>query len=112
MLERQYEGETRDLCRSAQVPYLAFAPTAKGFLAGRLSEKDRQYPARQNYRFYHEPWHSLALEVLAVVREVGKELGKRPIEVSVAWDSREAQITVRDWGAGIAPELVERMMVQ
>jgi len=35
--------------------------------------------------------------------------GSDEIEVSVVWDSQEAQITVRDWGAGIAPELVERL---
>jgi len=37
------------------------------------------------------------------------DTGSQKIAVSVSWRPHEASISVRDWGAGISPELLEQI---
>ena len=85
LLQRHYEGDALQICRSARIPYLAYAPSAKGLLAGRVSKEDRRFSARKNSDFYQEPNFSRALKVVDVVKSVADEIGRNPIEVALAW---------------------------
>ena len=85
MLERRYEGNTREICNNSGLGYMAFSPTAQGLLAGRISQEARKFPARESNRFYQEPLFSKALKVLEIVRDIADETKRKPVEVAVAW---------------------------
>jgi 1-deoxyxylulose-5-phosphate synthase len=85
LLDRQYEGETRKICKNATLAYMAFSPTAQGLLAGRIAPEARNFPARKHNPFYQEPLYSKSLKVLEVVQEIADETARKPVEVAVAW---------------------------
>ena len=85
MLERRYEGNSRQICLKSGLEYMAFSPTAQGLLAGRVSREARNSPTRQSNRFYQEPLFSQALKVLETVKDIADEAQRKPVEVAVAW---------------------------
>ncbi|VAX29529.1 hypothetical protein MNBD_NITROSPINAE05-1100, partial [hydrothermal vent metagenome] len=85
MLEKQYEGNTRQVCKNSGLGYMAFSPTAQGLLAGRISREARNSPTRESNRFYQEPLFSKALNVLEEVKDIANEVQRKPVEVAVAW---------------------------
>jgi aryl-alcohol dehydrogenase-like predicted oxidoreductase len=85
MLDKRYEGNTRQICQNSGLGYMAFSPTAQGLLAGRISREARNTPARESNRFYQEPVFSKALKVLEVVKDIANETKRKPVEVAVAW---------------------------
>lgn len=85
LLERDYEGETRDTCMQNNIPYMAYSPTAKGLLARRLNEKDLAMPARKNDDVYSKSLYPHALKVYDVIESIAKEIDTQPINVALAW---------------------------
>ena len=85
MLDRQYEGNTRQICKNSGLGYMAFSPTAQGLLAGRINKEARKSPTRESNRFYQEPVFSKALKVLETVKDIANETKRKPVEVAVAW---------------------------
>ena len=85
ILEREYEGSTRQICKNVALGYMAFSPTAQGLLAGRISREARNSPTRESNRFYQEPLFSQALKVLETVQDIAHETQRKPVEVAVAW---------------------------
>jgi aryl-alcohol dehydrogenase-like predicted oxidoreductase len=85
MLDRQYEGNTRAICKNSGLGYMAFSPTAQGLLAGRIDPEARNSPTRESNRFYQEPVFSKALNVLETVKDIANEVQRKPVEVAVAW---------------------------
>lgn len=85
LLDRKYEGKTREICQTASLGYMAFSPTAQGLLAGRISREARNFPTRRQNKFYQEPLYSRSLKVLETVKEIAEETGRKPVEVAVAW---------------------------
>ena len=55
ILQREYEGETREICHKNEISYMAYSPTAQGLLAGRLSNEATSFPARKWNKLYQEP---------------------------------------------------------
>jgi len=85
MLERRYEGNTRQICKKAGLGYMAFSPTAQGLLAGRVNREARKFPTRESNRFYQEPLFFQALKALETVQNIADETGRKPVEIAVAW---------------------------
>jgi aryl-alcohol dehydrogenase-like predicted oxidoreductase len=85
MLDREYEGNTRQICKNSGLGYMAFSPTAQGLLAGRINREARTSPTRESNRFYQEPVFSKALKVLETVKDIASEAKRKPVEVAVAW---------------------------
>lgn len=85
MLDREYEGNTRQICKNSGLGYMAFSPTAQGLLAGRINQEARTSPTRESNRFYQEPVFSKALKVLETVKDIANEVERKPVEVAVAW---------------------------
>ena len=85
MLDREYEGNTRQICKNSGLGYMAFSPTAQGLLAGRVNREARTSPTRESNRFYQEPVFSKALKVLETVKDIANEVERKPVEVAVAW---------------------------
>ncbi len=85
LLDRAYEGESLSLCKNADIPYMAFSPTAQGLLAKPMSQEDLQMPTRQHHFLFQDPVYPHARKVWETVRNVAKELGRKPVEVALAW---------------------------
>ena len=85
LLEREYEGESLQACQKSGVATMAYSPTARGLLAGRLDDEARKTPARQSYSIYQEPLFSRSKPVLEVVHKIAQELDCPAVNVSLAW---------------------------
>ena len=82
LLEREYEDPDLKLMQDAGVGTMAYSPSARGLLGGRLKADS---PTRQQYEVYQEPLFSHARDVLKTVEAIAEELGTAPINVALAW---------------------------
>lgn len=82
LLERESEGQMLELCQNAGVGTMAYSPSARGLLGGRLKADST---TRREYEVYQEPLFSHAKEVLKTVEAVAEELNTPPINVAIAW---------------------------
>jgi aryl-alcohol dehydrogenase-like predicted oxidoreductase len=85
LLDRAYEGDTLNLCKNAGIPYMSFSPTAQGLLAKPMSREDLEMPTRKHHFLYQNPVYPHARKVWETVRDVAKELSRKPVEVALAW---------------------------
>lgn len=93
LLQREYEGETRNMCQKAGVGYMAYSPTARGLFGGRVDDEARRPPTRQQYYLYQEPYFSKTKPALDLLAEIAQELGTTPINVAVAWVIAQDNLT-------------------
>ncbi len=93
LLQREYEGETRELCQKAGMGYMAYSPTARGLFGGRVDAEALRPPTRQQYYLYQEPYFSQTKPALNLLAEIAQELGTNPINVAVAWVIAQANLT-------------------
>jgi aryl-alcohol dehydrogenase-like predicted oxidoreductase len=85
LLDRAYEGDTLNLCKNADIPYMAFSPTAQGLLAKSMSREDLEIPTRKHHFLYKNPVYPHARIVWETVRDVANEICCKPVEVALAW---------------------------
>lgn len=85
LLEREYEGETRELCEQNGIKYMAYSPLAKGLLARQLSNDDLSLSARKNDSIFSQALYPHAIKVFKEVQAIAAELNVQPIEVTLAW---------------------------
>lgn len=105
LLEREYEGESLNVCQK-KVVTMAYSPTARGLLAGRLDDEARKIPTRQSYAIYQEPLFSQSQSVLKVVLEISRELDCPAINVALAWVLAQAHVATAAVGSR-KPEQVQ-----
>jgi len=85
LLDRAYEGDTLTLCKNSEVPYMAFSPTAQGLLARPMNQKDLEMPTRKHHFLYQDQVYPHTKKVWETVYDIAKELGRKPVEVALAW---------------------------
>ena len=85
LLDRAYEGETLNLCKNSGIPYMAFSPTAQGLLAKPMQREDLEMPTRKHHFLYQDQVYPQAKKVWQTVRDIADELGRKPVEVALAW---------------------------
>ena len=85
LLEREYEGASLSACKQAEIGYMAYSPTARGLLAGKLEKGDMGPACRKNYEVYQEPLFAQSKKVFAEVGSIAQEIGTEPINVALAW---------------------------
>jgi aryl-alcohol dehydrogenase-like predicted oxidoreductase len=85
LLDRAYEGDTLALCKNSEVPYMAFSPTAQGLLARPMNQEDLEMPTRKHHFLYQDQVYPHTKKVWETVHDVAKELGRKPVEVALAW---------------------------
>ena len=85
ILQRNYEGKTRDICHKNKIGYMAYSPTAQGLLAGRLSNKATAFPARKWNKLYQEPLLTKSKPVRDLINNIAEETKTKPISVALAW---------------------------
>ncbi|MEE2987279.1 MAG: aldo/keto reductase [Nitrospinota bacterium] len=92
LLEREYEGKTRELCQKEGISYMAYSPAAQGLLAGRVDRQALSFPARKYNRLYQEPVFHRSLKVFEIVKSIADEMKVSPISVALAWVMRQENI--------------------
>jgi aryl-alcohol dehydrogenase-like predicted oxidoreductase len=85
LLEREYEGESLEACKKANIGYMAYSPTARGLLAGKFAKEDMGPSCRKNYEVYQEPLFTQSKKVYSEVSSIAEEIGAAPINVALAW---------------------------
>jgi aryl-alcohol dehydrogenase-like predicted oxidoreductase len=85
ILQRDYEGETRDICHKNEISYMAYSPTAQGLLAGRLSNEATAFPARKWNKLYQEPLLAKSKPIRSLINNIAEEIKAKPISVALAW---------------------------
>jgi len=108
LLEREYEGETALLCQKAQMPFLAYSPTAKGLLARPITKEDLNYPARKRNHLFNGQVFKEAQKVYEVVAAIAKEHGCRPINIALEWVLRQKNILTTIVGSR-KPEQIQEL---
>lgn len=93
LLQREYEGETIEICQKAGVGYMAYSPTARGLFGGRVDTEARRPPTRQQYFLYQEPYFSRTKPAIDLLAEIALELNTSPINVAVAWAIAQSNLT-------------------
>ena len=107
LLEREYEGRARESCQKASVGYMAYSPTGRGLLAGRLDDQARQFPTRQHYAIYQEPLFTHAKSVYAEVTSIAREMGTSPVNVALAWVLAQPNILTAAVGSRKTSQVAE-----
>ena len=107
ILQREYERETRDLCHKAGISYMAYSPTAQGLLAGRLSDKARNFPARQWNKLYQEPLLTRSKLLREKVNNIAMDIKTKPIAVAVAWVLEQKNVITAIVGSRKAHQVSE-----
>ena len=85
ILQRNYEGKTRDICHENEIGYMAYSPTAQGLLAGRLSNEATAFPARKWNKLYQEPLLTKSKPIRNLINNIAEEMKIKPISVALAW---------------------------
>ncbi|SVC96384.1 uncharacterized protein METZ01_LOCUS349238, partial [marine metagenome] len=83
ILQRKYEGKTRDICHKNGIGYMAYSPTAQGLLAGRLSKQALNFPARKWNSLYQEPLLTKSKPVRDMINSIAVKIKIQPIAVAV-----------------------------
>ena len=84
ILQRNYEGKTRDICHKNEIGYMAYSPTAQGLLAGRLSIQATSFPARKWNKLYQEPLLTKSKPVRDLINNIADDIRTKPISVALA----------------------------
>ena len=85
ILQRNYEGKTRDICHDNEIGYMAYSPTAQGLLAGRLSIEATAFPARKWNKLYQEPLLTKSKPIRNLINNIAADIKTKPISVALAW---------------------------
>jgi aryl-alcohol dehydrogenase-like predicted oxidoreductase len=110
MLMRDIEDEVLPYCRRYNIGVIAYSPMHSGLLTGSMTRERLAKMAsgdwRRNSPSFQEPAFSRALELVEVLREIGKRHGRTPAEVAVAWTLRRPEVSGAIVGAR-RPEQVD-----
>jgi len=107
ILEREYEGKTRDMCYKKGIGYMAYSPTAQGLLAGRLSSEALNFPARKWNNLYQEPLLTKSKPVRDAINNIAEEIKTKPIAVALAWVLEQKNILTAIVGSRKAAQVPE-----
>jgi aryl-alcohol dehydrogenase-like predicted oxidoreductase len=107
LLEREYEGTARESCQNASVGYMAYSPTGRGLLAGRLDDRARNFTTRRHYAIYQEPLFTHAKRVYAEVTSIAEEAGTSPVNVALAWVLAQPNIVTAAVGSRKVAQVAE-----
>ena len=93
LLQRDYEREHLKQCERAGIGYMAYSPSARGLLAGRLDEEALKAPTRQDCHLYYQPHLGDSQVVRHTLQGIAQEINTAPINVALAWVIQQRNIT-------------------
>ncbi len=109
MLNRKVEAEILPYCEKHNIGVINYSPMVSGLLTGAMTrERIAKMPAddwrRKNARF-QEPQITRNLELVELLREIGKPHGRSPGEVAIAWTLRLPAVTAAIVGGRSAKQV-------
>jgi aryl-alcohol dehydrogenase-like predicted oxidoreductase len=112
LVSRDLEREHVPLCRAQGLGILPWSPLASGFLSGKY-DKGRPPPAGARLEKWKDRLAGFDNErnwrILAAVRAVATEVNATPASVSLAWLSKQPQVSSVIFGARSVAQLVDNL---
>ena len=103
MLNRNVEAEILPYCEKHNVGVINYSPMVSGLLTGAMTkERAANFPKddwRRNNAKFQEPQLNRNLELVELLREIGRPHGRGPGEVAIAWTLRQPAVTAAIVGA-------------
>jgi aryl-alcohol dehydrogenase-like predicted oxidoreductase len=97
LLHREAETEVLPFCAGANIGVIAYSPMASGLLTGGMTRERIAALGADDWRPKHpdfqEPRLTRALQLVSLLRTIGKRRGHTPAEVAVAWVLRNPAVT-------------------
>jgi aryl-alcohol dehydrogenase-like predicted oxidoreductase len=110
LLNRGIEKEILPYCAEQDIGIIVYSPMRSGLLTGKMTrERVQDLPSddwRRNNPDFQEPRLSRNLELVELLEEIGKERGRSPAEVAIAWTLRHPAVTAAIVG-GRRPDQVD-----
>jgi aryl-alcohol dehydrogenase-like predicted oxidoreductase len=110
MLNRGVEEEILPYCGEHDIGVIVYSPMRSGLLTGKMTpERVANLPSddwRRNADDFQEPRLSRNLELVGLLEEIGREHGRSPAEVAIAWTLRHPAVTAAIVG-GRRPDQVD-----
>lgn len=109
MLRRAIETEILPYCEQHQIGVIVYSPMLSGMLTGAMTrERALNLPAddwRRNNKEFQEPRLSANLELVELLRRIGKQHNTSPGEVAIAWTLRHPAVTAAIVGGRTAAQV-------
>lgn len=109
MLRRAIETEILPWCEQRQIGVIVYSPMLSGMLTGAMTrERALSLPAndwRRNNKEFQEPRLSANLELVELLRRIGKQHDASPGEVAIAWTLRHPAVTAAIVGGRTAAQV-------
>lgn len=113
LIKREIEKDVLPLCEQEQIGVIAYSPMASGLLTGAMTrERAADLPAddwRKKNAEFQEPKLSVNLALVDRLRKVGRQHGRTPGQVAIAWTLRHPAVTGAIVGARNAKQVEEIM---
>ncbi len=98
MLMRQIEDEVLPYCVDSNIGVIGYAPLHNGLLSGKMTRERIEALPGSDWRVnvnpaFREPYLTKNLELVEVLRSIGKSDGRSVAEVAIAWTLRDPAIT-------------------
>ena len=110
MLNRGVEEEILPYCLENDIGVIVYSPMRSGLLTGKMTpERVANLPSddwRRNADDFQEPRLSRNLALVGLLEEIGREHGRSPGEVAIAWTLRHPAVTAAIVG-GRRPDQVD-----
>jgi aryl-alcohol dehydrogenase-like predicted oxidoreductase len=110
LLNRGIEEEILPYCAEQDIGVIVYSPMRSGLLTGKMTrERVANLPSddwRRNNPDFQEPRLSRNLELVELLGEIGREHGRSPVEVAIAWTLRHPAVTAAIVG-GRRPDQVD-----
>jgi aryl-alcohol dehydrogenase-like predicted oxidoreductase len=110
MLKRGVEEKILPYCGEHGIGVIVYSPMRSGLLTGKMTpERVQNLPSddwRRNADDFQEPRLSRNLELVGLLEEIGREHGRSPGEVAIAWTLRHPAVTAAIVG-GRRPDQVD-----
>jgi aryl-alcohol dehydrogenase-like predicted oxidoreductase len=111
LLRRDAETRALPYCRAHDIGVIVYSPMQSGLLTGRMTrERVAGLPDsdwRKGGTWFREPNLSRALEVVELLRDIGRHRGATPGEVAIAWTLHNPAVTGAIVGARRPEQLDE-----
>ncbi|MBN2046672.1 MAG: aldo/keto reductase [Anaerolineaceae bacterium] len=118
LIDRETEWELIPLCQSAGLGMITWSPLRGGWLSGKYTRDMSAPPAGTRLKIateqgWSETWDKYANErtwsIIDVVRDIAKETGKTPAQVSLRWLLQRPGVTAPIVGASKLSHLTDNL---
>jgi aryl-alcohol dehydrogenase-like predicted oxidoreductase len=111
MLVRGIEPEILPYCQAHNIGVIVYSPMRSGLLSGKMTRERVANLAQEDWRHrnpdFQEPKLSRNLQLVELLREIGKQHGRTPGEIAIAWTLLHPAVTAAIVGVRNADQVAE-----